>query len=516
MSGGESAESIATIRGGVWRAALLYAGFVALAILTRAVVLGLGILDLDEAVYSVVAREMLRGRQLYADVADHKPPLVFLFYALAEWLWGPAILGARLLAVLTVLPLTALALATFFDRTRVGVVAAVAWLVYGAAFIGHDMLAVNCEILMMAPLAWALVVLRRPADLLRARRLLLAGLLIGVAVLFKYQAGLWLPVGLVAIFHSHPPHCPGRRWQALAALGIGFATPLVGTWAAFAVMGLGPQFIYWNLANNFGYVSASVTGIAALARAAGSIVPFLAVTAPLWVGAVRLRASSMDAHRRALILSSLTLAGLGVLPGWRFYPHYLIPLYVPLALAAAPWLADRLSWPLTRRASLVIAWPVSMLVGFSVSTVVLFYRTDVYSETRPVFSAVANEIRARACRPLGALFVWGYAPQFYYETDLPVASRFLLVDRTLVGHVSGGQADPRLIEEEHWNWLMADLTRNAPDFIVDASAARLSRWSYRLADFPRLDRYVREGYRPVVSIGGAVLWQRQTCLANTR
>jgi hypothetical protein len=31
--------------------------------------------------------------------------------------------------------------------------------------------------------------------------------------------------------------------------------------------------------------------------------------------------------------------------GWRFFPHYFIQLYVPLALAAAPWLASVLVWP---------------------------------------------------------------------------------------------------------------------------------------------------------------------------
>ena len=39
----------------------------------------------DEATYCVVAREMLRGRVLYRDIVDHKPPLIYLTYAATQY-----------------------------------------------------------------------------------------------------------------------------------------------------------------------------------------------------------------------------------------------------------------------------------------------------------------------------------------------------------------------------------------------------------------------------------------------
>ena len=485
--------------------------FLVLALATRAVVLGIGIVDLDEASYATAARELLHGRLLYADVADHKPPLVFAWYALAQWLLGPTMLSVRLLTDLTILPLTALGLSAFFDHDRRGLLAGVAWLIYGAAFIGHDMLAVNCEILMMLPLAWALVLLRRPADLSALSRLILAGGLVGIATLSKYQAGLWLPVGVVAAFCSGRDARGGRVLRATFALGAGFAIPLLAAYLVFASKGIGQDFLYWNLLHNLDYLGATVSLAEGLKRSAVSLLPFVVVTAPLWIGMLRLRAVETDSHRIVLVKSGLVLSLLGVIPGMRFYPHYFVPVYLPLALGAAPWLAAHTRRPWPRSTWLVLAWSLVMLLGFTASTFALYRRTDVYPETRPVFAAVAREMHSRACRPDGSVFVWGYAPQFYYEANLPVASRFLFVDRTLTGHISGGAADPRLARPQHWDWLMADLARSQPDFIVDAAKARLSRWGYPMDGFPRLAHFMREGYQPVTTIDGATLWQRRAC-----
>jgi 4-amino-4-deoxy-L-arabinose transferase-like glycosyltransferase len=497
------------------RALFRFLAFLVLALATRAVVLGIGVVDLDEASYATAAREMLRGSHLYADVADHKPPLVFAWYALAQWLLGPTMQSVRLLTDLTILPLTALGLSAFFDHDRRGLLAGVAWLVYGAAFIGHDMLAVNCEILMMLPLAWALVLLRRPRDLTALWRPLLAGGLVGIATLFKYQACFWLPVPVVAALFAGRESRSGRVLRVIIFLGAGFAVPLLAAYFVFAVRGLGQDFLYWNLLHNLDYLGATVSLAEGLKRAAASLLPFLVVTAPLWIGVSRLRATGTDGDRRALVLGALVLSLLGVIPGLRFYPHYVVPVYVPLALAAAPWLALQVRRPLSRSAWLVLAWSAAMLLGFTASTFALYRRTDVYPETRPVFAAMAREMHSRACRSDGPLFVWGYAPQFYYEANLPVASRFLFVDRTLTGHVSGGEADPRLVRQQHWDWLMADLERSQPDFVVDAGKARLSRWDYPIEDFPRLVSFMREGYLPVATVDGATLWQRRGCAATS-
>ena len=39
------------------------------------------VLDVDEATVGSIAQEILRGRHLYEDLVDRKPPIVFLIYA---------------------------------------------------------------------------------------------------------------------------------------------------------------------------------------------------------------------------------------------------------------------------------------------------------------------------------------------------------------------------------------------------------------------------------------------------
>lgn len=54
----------------------------------------------DQAIYAVVAREVLAGGMPYRDAWDFKPPGIFLFYVLARGLFGGAQIGIRIVEVL--------------------------------------------------------------------------------------------------------------------------------------------------------------------------------------------------------------------------------------------------------------------------------------------------------------------------------------------------------------------------------------------------------------------------------
>ena len=165
-----SSDSGGLLTRGAFRRFLLFA---VVAFLTRAVLLGVPTVDLDEAVYLTGARQVLRGGVPYVDFADHKPPLVFAYYAAAQLL-GDGMLPVRLLTSLLLVPLVAFAASAFFRHDRRGLLAGLVFLVWSAAFLGHDMLAVNCEILMLGPLALAVVALRDASAARRPSRSLAA------------------------------------------------------------------------------------------------------------------------------------------------------------------------------------------------------------------------------------------------------------------------------------------------------------------------------------------------------
>jgi len=432
-------------------------------------------------------------------------------------------LGVRLLTVLLVLPLTALAASAFFRHDRRGLVAGVLYLVYGAAFLAHDMHSVSAEVLMLLPLGWAVALLPGEEEARRPGRVAGAGLLMGLATLVRQHAVLWLPA--LALVVTLAGGVPKRRVGRLLLLGFGLSIPLAGCVVLFARVGAVDELVYWTVTHNLGYAANPIPGGEALERAVSYLLPFLLVTAPLWWAGWRSWALCKSRHRRVLVASLLVLSLPAVFVGFRFFPHYFVQLYLPLALAAAPWTAGALTPPLSRAARVALAWPLVVLAGFTAANLVLYRApVGVYQETSPVFERVASRLREDPCFAAGPLFVWGYAPQFYAEAGLPPASRFVVPQASLTGYVPGNRASrsgkidtSALVREEHWDLLMTDLERTQPAFVLDTAPAGLYGWNrYPLTDFPRLDHFVRSGYRAVADVDGVWVWRRRGCEAGSR
>ncbi|HUL99080.1 MAG TPA: glycosyltransferase family 39 protein, partial [Mycobacterium sp.] len=324
--------------------------FVAVSLATRGLLLGVDILDVDEAIHIVGSWQLLRGVHLYAGFVDNKPPLLYVYYAAAQLLFGRGMLAVHLATVLITVPLTALGVSAFFRHDRRGVIAGLTILVYGAAYIAHDMHAANCEILMLLPATWALVALRDEARASDARWAFLAGALLGTSVLFKQPGAVWLPALAVAIAVA-----PWNRASLLAvrllALVVGFAAPLALTWAFFASRGDAKALLYWTIIYNFGYAQQPMERSEILLRFAKYFMPFVVGTLGLWLVARRTWSwRLLSRYQRTLLAGVLIGCVPMVLTGFRMYPHYFVPVYTPLALAAAPALDRLLRPPLSRGA----------------------------------------------------------------------------------------------------------------------------------------------------------------------
>jgi hypothetical protein len=164
-----------------------------------------------------------------------------------------------------------------------------------------------------------------------------------------------------------------------------------------------------------------------------------------------------------------------------------------------------------------VAWGAVLLAGFTVANGYLYLlRDDVYVETRPAYRHVAARLREDDCFGEGPLLVWGWAPMFYTETRLPPASRFLLVGFSLTGYVSGSR-DPDsgrgLVDPVHWNWLLSDLARRRPTYVLDTAHARLGRWSFPLEGEPRLSALVAAGYETLDVVDHVRIYRRRRCRA---
>jgi 4-amino-4-deoxy-L-arabinose transferase-like glycosyltransferase len=487
-------------------------------LLVRAPFLAVPCLDMDEAAQLVGSWELVRGGTLYVDVVDNRPPLLYALYALAQALLGRGLPAVRLFVALVVVPLTAFAASAFFRHDRRGVVAGLLYVAYGAAFLAHDMHSASPEVLMLLPLGAALVLANgRPPGPAGALRFLAAGVLVGIATLVRQHAALWLPAVALAAWTAGDRRAAPGRLARLLALAAGFALPLAAAYAWFAARGAAGDLVFWTWTHNLRYARNPIPAREAVERAASYLLPFLIATAPLWWASWRSRPALGPRWRWLALAAAGALAGAFV--GLRFFPHYFVPLYLPLALAAAPSTALALD-ARGRAGRLAVAWPLVLLVGFTAANLVLYRGgAQVYEETRPVFRHVADRIRAAPCGTAASLFVWGFAPQLYSESGLRPASRFVVPQASLTGYVPGNRASradavdtTSLVRPEHWDLLMGDLERSRPAFVVDTAPSGLHGWDrYPLADFPRLEAFVKTGYDAVAVVDGVWVWRRKEC-----
>ena len=124
-------------------------------------------LDRDITTYAVIAHGMLDGRQIYTDIWDHKPPALYVTYALAELAVG---YGPKSIYLLTVVSSICTLAGIFLISHRLGGLVGAFWAtVFWVAVSGDLKLQANqpnTEVFMNACFTWILVVLSpsRPPD----------------------------------------------------------------------------------------------------------------------------------------------------------------------------------------------------------------------------------------------------------------------------------------------------------------------------------------------------------------
>jgi hypothetical protein len=488
--------------------------------LTRLLFLRASFLNVDEAAHLLGSWELMRGGRLYIDFADNKPPLIYLFYGAAQLLFGRGLSSVRLFAAVLVVPLTALAAAAFFGYGRRGHAAAFAFIAASAAMLASDAQVLHCEHVMLLPLAWSLVLVRRREAVRCPVRLLIAGALVGIASLGKQPAAALLGAFAFCALRERRRAEPLLRIAALwGALALGFVAPLLAAVAFFAGRGSLREAVFWIWQYNLEHIDNPMPAAdkaARILKMGALVVPAMApLAAALWI-----RRTRLPGHRPRLLWLGAVSMFLPALLGLRLFGHYFIPCLFFLALSAGPLLEAR--GQLRGRAVLVALG--AGLLGFTVASLVIHDpRRPLADVSRPVYEHIAGALRADECSPAGTLFVWGYAPAIYVLAGERPASRFVVPIDTLTGYLAGNDAvrDGRLdttsrIKDDHWDQLMADLAARRPAHIVDTAPADLNGWGrFALHRFPRLQVFVDHHYARYAVVDGAVIYRRKSCSTKT-
>jgi hypothetical protein len=485
---------------------------------------------LDQGIYAVVADVMRAGGAPYRDAWDFKPPGIFFVYAAARTLAGDGMDAVRWLEAAGLVSL--IAASAVYARRFAGS----AWpgLLGGAlAVSGHVWLGfwhtAQPESFGVVLIAWALVLSTTPAGSSRRQQVCyaaagaayaLAGLLkppLGGGILVSFAFAAWLAA-------RRAP--PGARLRAIVRPGLAFAlgaaAPVAAVLAWFAAKGALADlhealFVFAPGYTAINYRSGDLPGfawqsVAILLRRFSLLGPLgLLLLAVL----PRLAPREREGALHVLLVMGVCLAG-AALQGRFFAYHY--GAVAPLLAMCAGWGL----WKLTRVAprfalgslalglALLLLANLNGLSGRNPGGILARARSldagDAYVAPQ---RRVAEWLRAHT-RPGDAIHVFGFQPMLYDLADRRPASRFVY---------DAPQRAPWFAERGR-ELLMRDLREDPPAALLvehgdlhPGTAGTDRDSAATLANFPRLARFLAEGYREGVRVEAFTIHLRREAKA---
>lgn len=464
----------------------------------------------DEAIYSVVANEIIDGGRPYVDAVERKPPLLFwtyaaIFKATGKFNWKALHVVALIWTLATMAGLYVIG-KTLFDRTT-GLIAALFYSIFQPWLEPRD-LAFNGELIMNLPIVWAWAIALRPNSSRLRPELLISGMLLCMGFLLKQPAAIAaVPLGIYLLLPSYRASRGLTRMASIihaAMLVAGF----VGALGVIAIVlyeqSILRDAIYWTItAHAVQYVFWDKGLLHTLA--------FIATCLPIVLGTIMsLRDSRLwtgKSAERTALFGLLVASVIGTAAGTRFYFHYYIQLIPPFALLAAPYYAGLWTgkipathWLLRPRITYI--WLAITIVVFSLVHWVALSFLRKPTETGQYLLEHSN--------PNDRIFIWGHMAKIYLEAQRSPASRYILTfpltGQAFGGVIPGGNPRSHIVPGA-WTNLEQDFDRHPPAYIVEVQEGGNGRSPVR--DYPILARLLEEKYEPVARTRQGVIYRRR-------
>lgn len=400
------------------------------AVASRLQIFGNPIVYTDEEYYLLVGERILQGAVPYIDLWDRKPAGLFLLYAAIRKLGGDGVLAYQIVGTLFAIATSLLIVRIALEfSNRWGAVAAgvayIAWLNLGTAGGGQSPLFYNLPVC-----AAGLITLRaaqgstKPFSNLRGAGAS-AMLLMGLAMQIKYSAvfeGIFFGIVLLVLTWGRLG-IAGFLSNALLLVVIALL-PTLAIFAAYAATGHDEAFIYANFISVF---QRGNPGGLRLLRNLGVI--SLVLVPLILCGTGRPARTDVPARvARRFVLFWLAASVGGVLVFGTYLQHYLLPVLVPAAAAAAA-LFGRV------RARL----PALLLIAIAFVAGQVWLAHDArHRGTAKQFAAIAHFID-----PDGCLFIYSGEPAFYRATKACIPTRFAFPSQlSRLGEATGIGTNP--------------------------------------------------------------------------
>jgi hypothetical protein len=460
----------------------------------------------DEGVYATMAQGLLRGEVPYRDLFDHKPPLVFVYYAISFLAFGEGVLAPRLLASLFWSATTLLIYRQgrmLFPETTARIAAVLFSLSSGFVLLQAT---ANTEAFMLLPLTASVLALGRGLRDGSGKWFLIAGVCAAIAALTKQVALLnLLTLGGLGLLYGLYWSRPRSKWPALAAI-FGAVGVFVAALVPFALTGALDDFYYATVRYNVIY-GGQVTLFERIENEAIALLLFTRSGAPLVVGALLALPTLRKAlgSRDALLLGSWLLASYaGATAGGYAFPHYYVALLPSLALIAAIGLQRAFEGGHARPVGvLVVGVSFAMAAAFNGSIYLLDSPEDRHIARYPeghaerhIQSPEVGAYIASITSPDDKIYETGRDSQLYFYADRRPATRFFY-DR------------PLHLEASHIAATIAELRATPPALIIDSGVSRDDDiWS--ATHPPDLIAFIQDRYEFVVRVGFTDIYQVKT------
>lgn len=454
----------------------------------------------DEGIYAAVAQSMLAGSRLYTDVADSRPPGMYLIYALLLAVNSFDVfavkLGATAAVLMTQVTVFYLAWKGWGLKTA-GTAIAILGLVMSLPVVEGNL--ANAEVFMELPVALGML-------LAVHRRYLWAGVAFGAAFLIKQITGVEFAACLVGLLLFAPD---ARRGIALAIAG--FVAPVLAATVVLAAVGVLNDFLFVGFGYYFGYVQreARIPASTIVIKAA-----LVAATVALtwWLSRGE---RSQQRFMRTLPALWTAFAIFGALFTSRPYPHYLLEAVPALALLAATVFVAGWNTPLPQ----FTTGRAAAIAGVSVVTCALFLSIYVPWVRWAAPDKMPGYYENFYLMMSGQRSIMAYNDAF----DLRVNRNFVVLN--LLRTLAKPGEKVLIWGEEPWLYALADLRAAVPYVVsyyayempsglqrvvsdIQTEKTGLVLWTKNKPLFPELKAELDKDYTVVSDIGNATLYQR--------
>lgn len=396
----------------------------------------------DESFYMVAAEKVVDGQAQYLDTWDNKPPILVWVYSLFLGIFGEyALLAIRIFTSIYIY-LTALLVNRFVDDNRLLSQFSLlpAFLVIFLSSVPWYTQELNGEILMNLPIVVAVTEILRLRERSRknASHLFIAGLLLGIAFMIKYQAILIFLGMLTAYIFTQPTKLSETFSYIfgflLSVFTVILAVYFTGALDAYMDIGVLYNIDYIRVGTNPGEVVNPLFNLGQYAQLWGIFILLG------FAGIIHYRLNYFSKTIRLRKVESVTLYWFVVclltiiIGGSRLYLHYFYLLVPPLAIYAAKTLELKIrAW--LRNIILLAAFAIPMLT-FAVFLFAAFPKEFSFADKYLQEGGWTMQFRKELNEPhpLEAyidranihhgILVLAYDPTIYTRLDLPCATKY--------------------------------------------------------------------------------------------